>query len=403
MAKYDIDDLKDYLYNSIVTPEAKNELIGYVDESFYRLIHTLEMIPEVSQRAKMLEIGANPYFLTLLIKRFRDYQISMTNYFGEGCAQMRQEIFNEKHNEKHVFDFINVNIDEEILPFDKEVFDCVLFCEIIEHLVIDPIFALQNLHRVLKKGSYLILSTPNVYRYENIKKFSKERKYSIYDPYSGYGIYGRHNREYSLFEIEDVLKGCGFDVEEIKTINSRAYFDYSTDSNYTKQGQGEYILARARKRGQFTPYYPDYLFKSQKSKKVIDNYVKIGDNCLVHLIEGYYEIEDWKENGLIRWSSKEGAILLKPKGDEKVLKIVFYSMLEQLPFSLVVKQKDKQLASKTWKAKKGWQQIVQKIRVAGPAEVEIRMSCQSTFSAKELGINQDERKIGLAIKEAHLI
>ncbi len=403
MEKYDIDDVKDYLYHSLVTPEAKNELIGYVDESLYRLIHTLEMIPEYPQRAKILEIGANPYFLSLLMKKYKDCDISMTNYFGQGCKEMRQEIINEKYAEKHVFDFYNINVEQEIIPFEKEYFDCILFCEIIEHLVIDPIFALQNMHNVLKKDCSLILSTPNVYRYENIKKFSTERKYSIYDPYSRHGIYGRHNREYSLFEVEDILQGCGFDVEEIKTINSRTYFNYSVDSNYTKLGQGEYILARAKKRGQFVPYYPDYLFKSMQPKKVIDNYVKIGDNCLVHLNDECYEIEDWKENGLIRWSSKEAVISLKPKGDEKALQIVFYSMLEDFTFDLVITQKDRQLARKTGKAKKGWQQIEQKIRVSKNDALEIRMICQNTFSAKELGINQDERKIGLAIKEAHLI
>jgi SAM-dependent methyltransferase len=47
------------------------------------------------------------------------------------------------------------------LPFADEQFDCVIFGELIEHLV-DPDFALQQISRVLSRGGQLILTTPNL-------------------------------------------------------------------------------------------------------------------------------------------------------------------------------------------------------------------------------------------------
>lgn len=47
------------------------------------------------------------------------------------------------------------------LPFDDEAFDCVVFAEIIEHLV-DPDAALVNISRILRTGGKLVLTTPNL-------------------------------------------------------------------------------------------------------------------------------------------------------------------------------------------------------------------------------------------------
>lgn len=50
---------------------------------------------------------------------------------------------------------------EQEFPFEDERFDCVVFGEVLEHLV-DPDKALLNISRVLKKGGSLVLTTPNM-------------------------------------------------------------------------------------------------------------------------------------------------------------------------------------------------------------------------------------------------
>ena len=102
------------------------------------------------------------------------------------------------------------NIEEDEFPFEDNSFDVVLFCEMLEHLLMDPVAALRQIHRVLRPG-VLVLTTPNVSRLDNA--VAMVNGVNIYDPYSGYGPYGRHNREYNRHELHHLLEFAGFDVE----------------------------------------------------------------------------------------------------------------------------------------------------------------------------------------------
>lgn len=52
--------------------------------------------------------------------------------------------------------------DAKKLPIRKESFDSILMLQVLEHID-DPLTALKEANRVLKKGEYLILSTPFMY------------------------------------------------------------------------------------------------------------------------------------------------------------------------------------------------------------------------------------------------
>jgi 2-polyprenyl-3-methyl-5-hydroxy-6-metoxy-1,4-benzoquinol methylase len=47
------------------------------------------------------------------------------------------------------------------LPFPAESFDLVLLCEVLEHLQYSPMPMLREIHRVLRPGGSLFISTPN--------------------------------------------------------------------------------------------------------------------------------------------------------------------------------------------------------------------------------------------------
>jgi len=68
----DLKTLKDYLSNRIVSPEAEQELIGYLNKAFIRIVTSFELI-SAKKNGKLSDIGANPYFLTLLIKKYKEY------------------------------------------------------------------------------------------------------------------------------------------------------------------------------------------------------------------------------------------------------------------------------------------------------------------------------------------
>lgn len=390
-------DLKDYLYNSIVTPESTNELQGYIDEACGRFLATLDLIP--FGEGRLLEIGANPYFLTLLIKKFRNYDISLTNYFGETTEKdHKQYIYNKKYNETHEFAFKNLNIEAELLPYPDECFDVILFCEVIEHLVENPTFALYNLHRVLKPNGTLILTTPNVFRYDNMKRFILDRRRSIYDPYSGYGIYGRHNREYSLFELVDILSNTGYVICKRKTI-------FSSKTNAFQRSLeridlGTYILIKSQKRGDFRWYYPDYLFRNGVKHVIVDNYIKMGENCSPH-IDGFYHVEAWP--GVhVRWTTKTSAVILKPTGKEKKLYLKYFAQLAEFKFQIDIHQGNKKILSNQVCARAGWQEMTLAVSPTSENDIIINIVNDNTWCPKKMGINEDNRELGIAIAEIGL-
>lgn len=61
----------------------------------------------------------------------------------------------------HHYKNIDIISDAENVPFSNESFDSIAMLEVIEHLK-NPEKALKEIHRVLKKGGQIIISTPNV-------------------------------------------------------------------------------------------------------------------------------------------------------------------------------------------------------------------------------------------------
>lgn len=56
---------------------------AYLEQDFLRFVYTVALVPKRSGR--LLELGAGPYFTTLLLKWMRNYELSLTNYF-EGLS-----------------------------------------------------------------------------------------------------------------------------------------------------------------------------------------------------------------------------------------------------------------------------------------------------------------------------
>jgi len=211
----DRESLRDYLAHSIVTPEATAELQGYIADSFDRFLLTLSGVPPGGEGERLLELGANPYFLTLLLKRFRRYELELANFFGPGPAAGVQVLVNAKYGERHEFRYAHFNVECDPFPYADGTFAVVLCGEILEHLVADPVFMLSEIHRVLAPQGRLVLTTPNVHRAQNLLVLLRKR--NLYDPYSGYGVYGRHNREYTLGEVVDVLTRTGYRIVSAST------------------------------------------------------------------------------------------------------------------------------------------------------------------------------------------
>ncbi len=249
------------------------ERMGYLNEALKRFLYTLQLVP--AGQGKLLEIGGNPYFLTLLLMRFRQYELTCTNYFAEEWGkQATQTLIDQAGNEQPIL-FDHFNLETERFPYPDATFDVLLLCEVLEHLTHDPQAALLEIKRVLKPNGTLILTTPNVARLQHVILLLQGR--NIFDQYSAYGPYGRHNREYTQPEVLRLLEHLGFQIEVANTADIHPQGPYEGISPALLDGLiqqrraelGHYQFVRARNAGAAKLQKPGWLYRSYPASELL--------------------------------------------------------------------------------------------------------------------------------------
>lgn len=270
---YTEKQLFDYVTSIRVEDAPEIEMINYATHDFKRFIYTLGLVSDL--QGHCLELGSNPYFTTMLLERFTKLKVEKANYFSDDCTvvDQSQKVFYKNIDNDEIkstiIEFKHFNVETELFPYKDSYFDVVIFAEIIEHLLNDPCKVLREINRIMKHTGVLILTTPNVARLENIAKLIAGD--NIYDPYSGYGAYGRHNREYNKHELYILLEHEGFKVSECFTSdvhanNSNVYFDTKKiyeDLEFRKNDLGQYVFIKAVKiRNTNNQARPKWLYRS---------------------------------------------------------------------------------------------------------------------------------------------
>lgn len=266
---------------SVRVEGAPDSIQGYCVQDFERFVHTFGLVQRTGcgPGATGLELGANPYFTTMLLRQFTSIQWDLANYFSDDFRGGAQRVFFDEYSRPGVrgsveLEFRHFNIERDIFPFESESLDIVLFCEIIEHLVNDPCRVLREIKRILRRNGYLILTTPNVNRIENVAKMIVGANVS--DIYSKHGPYGRHNREYNKHELFMLLTHLGFTVEEMFTADvhenmTAAYLDLEKFGHlieYRQHDLGQYIFVRAKNTDDAKEKKPSWLYRSYEPDEV---------------------------------------------------------------------------------------------------------------------------------------
>ena len=287
------------------TFEHADESNAYLDDSLERFRVTMAVLESVPANVQVLELGSNPYFLTRLLRR-RGYHVTCANYFGPQHAEPTGSQTATRSSDKgtETFDYDHFNIEVGSFPYAGDSFDLVLFCEILEHLPFDPINALGEIHRVLRQGSgQLLVTTPNPARAGNVARILRGE--NVYESLSGYGPYGRHNREYTLDELRRLLESNGFVVTEAFTADVHAHDQHLLPSgpNIVTENRGDnhFVLARAEGRDRW--HYPDWLFSSKHGlygRRVVAPGVLMGSNDSLQA-SGMHPLEVSSEGQLYRW------------------------------------------------------------------------------------------------------
>ncbi len=269
-------ELFDFVTSVRVADAPEDEMRRYGTLDFKRFVYTLGLINR--RDCDCLELGSNPYFTTMLLDRYAGVRLTLANYFGVSPKERQSQVVAYRENGEEntkTFSYDAFNLESETFPYADESFDFVIFAEIIEHLLNDPCKVLREIHRILRPGGQLILTTPNATRLENVAKFVAG--VNIYDPYSGYGPYGRHNREYIRHELVQLLTHEGFspDLHFTADVNKNDAAHFADIEKLLELVQfrqydlGQYLFVRAVKAERRTELLPAWLYRSYDASRLI--------------------------------------------------------------------------------------------------------------------------------------
>lgn len=125
-----------------------------------------------------------------------------------GFDVVNSDIGIEKEDERNVrFD---LNGDGQF-PFASETFDFIMCQEVIEHIE-NPWKLLRTANRVLKKGGFLFLTTPNILSQRSKKIFNKTGYFHWFTPKN----LAYHINPLPHWEIEHIAGKTGFALKELR-------------------------------------------------------------------------------------------------------------------------------------------------------------------------------------------
>lgn len=184
----------------------------YIADARPRILIIAELLHKyvAAHHHRVLELGSNPYIMTSLLRRQFQFELTLANYFNDQLGRGPFVDTVTLGGELIEYSYHHFNIETQSFPFGGGAFDCVLFCEILEHLLIDPARAVREIYRVTSSGGLVFVSTPNATRLPNL--YFMARGKSVWDGYSANGPYGRHNREFTLAEVCQLLSAAGFSI-----------------------------------------------------------------------------------------------------------------------------------------------------------------------------------------------
>jgi SAM-dependent methyltransferase len=231
---------------------------SYWPENCERVRRMLGDLTRFAAKGKVFEPGCGNGYVSFLASRIGYDVTACDSWFPEDrtelFARARVNCFKANLN----------RLDPWPQLRDAE-FDSVLFGEVIEHILNHPLGLCREIHRVLKPGGLLILTTPNPETLANSIRTALGR-HSIWGTEEFMSVAKIENgeiidqgdihfREYRQEELLRLLRNSGFDVVEAAFITTGSPEGESPLKRLMKSipairrsrlfGSGHYIVARA--------------------------------------------------------------------------------------------------------------------------------------------------------------
>lgn len=204
---------------------SRDEEIQYHKYHLNRYLLTLDEMVGYERGIRVLEIGAPPFGMSMLIKNllFSELDMSAFNDKQECCYHDRE--YDSKVTFKLVgggveeYKVPQFNIEKDAWPYDDSSYDFLIASEVLEHLAFDPMHMFCEANRVLKEGGSFLITVPNATSYLSLARLLENANPNGFPYYRPEGINMRHNREITCNELYAMYESAGFTVQKMKTVN----------------------------------------------------------------------------------------------------------------------------------------------------------------------------------------
>ncbi len=177
-------------------------------KSYYRNTRK-DLIPLVPRNAScILEVGCASGGMGAELKRGREAFVAGVELNPE-AANLAREVLD---------DVIEGNVESMPLPYAKESFDCIIFADILEHLI-DPLAVLKKTAPLLREGGSVVASIPNIQFYAILGQLG-EGAWTYQDE----GILDRtHLRFFTFKEMKKLFNDAGMEITQVEENLSPEY------------------------------------------------------------------------------------------------------------------------------------------------------------------------------------
>jgi len=211
---------------SFFTNESRDYELRYSERHYRRLQEIFGLVAKASnQPGNLLDIGTTQF--TFLLRRLTPHKISTIDFtpgFGQRCAD-------------HDIAFETHDITSSALPFGGRRFDIIVFTEVFEHLLANPVRIFSKLKSMLSEGGALIFGTPNLASIQKRLLLLLNRPILDWptwelgaDDVHGHG----HNRIYVRKELEAFMGKAGLVITSVA---------YSLSMDFTEPEEGMLLNA----------------------------------------------------------------------------------------------------------------------------------------------------------------
>jgi 2-polyprenyl-3-methyl-5-hydroxy-6-metoxy-1,4-benzoquinol methylase len=192
------------------TPAEKNRPKPYFEKQKVRIYETYRaLLTQLPPAASVLSIGAGRAHLECVLAKIHGYRVCVLDF--------------EKRISDHMDQYRAHEIDSEAFNFMdmppghlRCSFDCVIFCEIIEHIPLPPPTQIEKILSFMKPQGVIAVTTPNFASFQNVVTLAKGKTLlpSAEKLFSPVGVENEsvHRREYTFAEMKQYLEGLGLEV-----------------------------------------------------------------------------------------------------------------------------------------------------------------------------------------------